>query len=221
MKTPRIALIHATPVAIDPICSAFKQLWPQARVTHLLDDSLASDLAAAGRIDETMIDRFGTLAQYAERCGADAVLFTCSAFGVAIEAARARVGIPVLKPNEAMLDEALASGSSSIGLLATFEPSIPSMVQELEDLARARNLRISIVPSAVPAALAALSLGRAAEHDRMIAAAAEQLHSCEVLVLSQFSMATAAALIPARAGRKVVTSPHSAVTKLRQMLHAG
>ena len=42
MKNPRIALIHATPVAIDPICNTFKRLWPQAQVTNLLEDSLSA-----------------------------------------------------------------------------------------------------------------------------------------------------------------------------------
>ena len=220
MENPRIALIHATPIAIEPIRAAFGELWPRARVTHLLEDSLAPDLAAAGRIDDSLIERFCALARYSQDCGADAVLFTCSAFGAAIEAARERVRIPVLKPNEAMLDEALAAGTR-IGLLATFEPSIPSMLNELEDLAAARQRRVSIVPAAVPEALAAIHAGRARQHDELIAAAAERLNGCEVLVLSQFSMASAAALIPARPGRTVVTSPHSAVTRLRTMLHAG
>src|SRR3954471_3843081 len=69
---PRIALIHATPVAIDPICNTFKRLWPQARVTNLLDDSLSADLAAAGALDQAMIDRFCVLARYVEAGGADA-----------------------------------------------------------------------------------------------------------------------------------------------------
>jgi hypothetical protein len=34
MKSPRIALIHATPVAIDPIVAAFKRFWPAARTTN-------------------------------------------------------------------------------------------------------------------------------------------------------------------------------------------
>ena len=43
MKNPRIALVHATAVAIDPICNTFKRLWPQAQVSNLLDDSLSRD----------------------------------------------------------------------------------------------------------------------------------------------------------------------------------
>ena len=108
MDQPRIALIHATPVAIDPICEAFASAWPQARITNLLDDSLSSDLAAEGRLSEQMIERFVTLARYCAGTGANAILFTCSAFGAAIEAARAAVQIPVLKPNGDALEFQLA-----------------------------------------------------------------------------------------------------------------
>ena len=220
MKTnPRIALIHATPVAIDPICSTFKRLWPQARVTNLLDDSLSADLAAAGELDQSMIDRFCVLARYVESNGADAILFTCSAFGAAIEVARTAVRIPVLKPNEAMMEEAIATGPR-IALLATFEPSLPSMKSELEQLAAARNANIRIATKAVPAALTALHSGDDAAHDRQIAAAAEEFSECDALLLCQFSMASAAERIPARRGRSVFTSPYSAVARLKQLLHA-
>jgi Asp/Glu/hydantoin racemase len=220
MKThPRIALIHATPVAIDPICSTFKRLWPQARVTNLLDDSLSADLAAAGSLDQSMIDRFCVLAKYVEAGGADAILFTCSAFGAAIEVARSAVRIPVLKPNEAMMEEAIATGPR-IALLATFEPSLPSMRAELEQMAVVRKTNLKISTKAVPAALTALQGGDDAGHDKQIAAAAEEFSECDALLLCQFSMASAAERIPARRGRSVFTSPYSAVARLKQLLHA-
>lgn len=210
-------MIHATPIAIEPICNSFKRLWPQAQVTNLLEDSLAADLAAAGKLDQAMIKRFCVLAQYVESCGADAILFTCSAFGPAIEAARAAVKITVLKPNEAMMEEALASGSN-INLLATFEPSIASMLKELEELAAERGQKLNITTKAVPDALAALQAGRGAEHDQLIAAAAEELGDCDALLLCQFSMASAAERIPSRRGRSVFTSPYSAVARLNQLI---
>jgi Asp/Glu/hydantoin racemase len=219
MKNPRIALIHATPVAIDPICSTFKRLWPQAEVTNLLDDSLAPDLAAAGRLDQAMTDRFRVLARYVESCGADAILFTCSAFGPAIEAARAAVKIPVLKPNEAMMEEAIATGPR-IALLATFEPSLPSMKAELEQLAQASKASVKITTRALPSALTALHAGDSAGHDNQIAAAAAEFGDCDALLLCQFSMASAAERIPARRGRSVFTSPYSAVARLKQLLQA-
>jgi len=217
MSSPRIALIHATAVAVDPIGEAFAAGWPQARITHLLDDSLSADLAATGSIDAAMIERFVTLARYGAGCGADAVLFTCSAFGIAIEAARAAVRIPVLKPNEAMFDEALEAGRE-IALLSTFEPSIPSMLRELEAEAAQRNLKISVRSAAAPDALAALQRGESELHDRLVVAAGEALGDCQVLMLAQFSMARAAARFAARTGRRVLTSPSSAVARLKRDL---
>jgi len=217
MTSPRIALIHATPVAIEPIVAAFKRLWPAARTTNLLEDSLSADLAAEGRLTDRMTERFVTLARYARGCGADAILFTCSAFGPAIEAARAALDVPVLKPNEAMLDEALAAGTH-IGLIATFAPSIPSLKTELEDLARNRGIRLQLKTGAVPSALLALHDGNPQEHDRLIAAAASEMEDCEALILGQFSMASAAEIIPHKAGRKVLTSPASAVLRLKETL---
>ena len=219
MNQPRIALIHATPVAIEPIQAAFAELWPAARITNLLDDSLAADLAQAGKLDDRMIARFLTLARYTKDSGADAILFTCSAFGAAIDAVKSAMNIPVLKPNEAMMDEAL-DASSRIGLLVTFEPSIASMRAELEQAAAWRGLKVAIDARTAPGALAALQSGNGAEHDRLIAVQAADLKSCEVLMLAQFSMARAATQVSRATSRKVLTSPQSAVTRLKQMLSA-
>lgn len=125
--------------------------------------------------------------------------------------------IPVLKPNEAMLDEALAAGNR-IGLVATFMPSIPALKAELEDMARAKKQSVTVTTRTLPDALAALQRGDAGAHDRLIAAA--ELMPCDALVLGQFSMATAARLIPAQTGCRVLTSPDSAVLRLKATLRA-
>src|SRR5437763_16674149 len=107
MSTPRIALIHATPLAVDPICAAFERLWPQARRMNLLDDSLSVDRAEAGRLTEALVQRFLDLASCAQRTGCGGIRFTCSAFGPAIEAAARATGLPVRKTNEATFALAL------------------------------------------------------------------------------------------------------------------
>jgi hypothetical protein len=127
---PRIVLIHAVRVAIDPILDAFKSGWPQAQPTSLLDDGLAPDLDRLGTIEGELTRRIGGLADYGVAMGARGVLYTCSAFGAAIEKVQARLTIPVLKPNEAMLAEALKLGSR-FAILATFKPTIASMESEL------------------------------------------------------------------------------------------
>lgn len=116
-----------------------------------------------------------------------------------------------------MLDEALECGGR-IGILATFEPSIPSLKAEVEELARSQGRKVDVRTRTIHGALAALHEGQPAEHDRLIAAAAAEMEDCDALMLGQFSMASAAAVIPARPGRKVITSPDSAVVRLQQAL---
>src|SRR3546814_3383825 len=134
MIARRIALIHATPVAMRPVHDAFAACWPEAEPVDLLESSLSSDRAAAGSLTEELTERLCDLADYAERrIGAAGILFTCSAFGPAIEQCARRASIPVLKPNEAMFEAALVEGGR-LGLLATFAPSIPSTAAEFEEM---------------------------------------------------------------------------------------
>src|ERR1700759_1629271 len=116
----RIALVHALKHSITPIEMAFARLWPEAGLMNLLDDSLSADGAGAGALTEAMTQRFLRVGEYAAGSGADAILFTCSAFGSCIEAvAGAQAPMPVLKPNEAMIEQAVSQGHR-IGLLSTF-----------------------------------------------------------------------------------------------------
>lgn len=218
MSSHRIALIHATPVAIQPIMQAFEAGWPGAEVHNLLEDSLAPDLERAGRLNQAMVGRFRSLARYATDCGADGILFTCSAFGEAIEAAaRDRAPVPVLKPNEAMFAAALEAGTR-IGMLATFQPSLPSMTREFEMMARAAGKDARLETHCVPAAMTALRAGDAERHNVLVAEAAARLGHCDVLLLAQFSTAQAARAVREAVSCPVLTSPDSAVEKLKRVL---
>src|SRR5262249_11303209 len=154
-------------------------------------DSLSIDRERDGVLTAAMKSRITTLAEYGAATGAAGILFTCSAFGEAIEAASAGVPIPVLKPNEAMFEAALEMGQR-IGMLATFMPSIASMEDEFRELAGANGGRAVIETHCVPGAMAALKAGRGAEHDRLIAENAPRLANCDVVLLAHFSTARAA-----------------------------
>jgi Asp/Glu/hydantoin racemase len=214
----RIALIHATPAAVEPIKAAFAEVWPQPDLVNLLDDSLSRDRAASAGLTDGMYGRFDALGGYAVSLGADAILFTCSAFGPAIERVARAVAIPVLKPNEAMFAEALSIGGR-VGMLATFEPSIASMREEFEADAARAGADVSLDCVFVPGAMAALLAGRPEQHDAMIADAAAELAHCTALMLAQFSMASAASTVRQRMPAiPVLTSPASAVTALKGRL---
>jgi Asp/Glu/hydantoin racemase len=166
-----------------------------------------------------MTHRIGALADYAAGLGAAGILFTCSAFGEAIEAAAARATVPVLKPNEAMFEAALAAGRR-IGMLATFAPSVALMEDEFRAMAAARGADASIASWCVPGAMAALQAGDAAEHNRLVAAAAPRFAGCDAVLLAHFSTARAEAAASAALGRPVLTSPGSAVAKLKSAIVA-
>lgn len=211
--SPRIALIHALKHSIAPIEAAFAKAWPAARLMNLLDDSLSADLARDGRLNDAMTERFLALGDYAAATGASAILFTCSAFGPCIEAvARAHAPMPVLKPNEAMIERAVTMGKK-IGLLSTFPPTLVSMPPEFP-------ASVQIVPKLVEGALAALDRGDRATHDRLIVEASKDLRDCDVIALAQFSIAATAPLVAEATGRPVVTTPDSAVEKLMKLLKA-
>jgi hypothetical protein len=207
----RIALIHALRHSPPPIEAAFARLWPEVTLMNLLDDSLSADLSRDGRITEAMTGRFLSLASYARATGADGILFTCSAFGPCIEAVqRALSPLPVLKPNEAMIEEAEAVGGR-IGLLASFGPTLQSMPPEFPG-------SLTVVPKLAEGALAALDRGDGAEHDRLAALAAADLADCDAIALAQFSLARAAPAVAAATGKPVLTTPDSAVRKLKRLL---
>lgn len=216
----RIALIHAVTVAIAPVQDAFRRLWPDARCTNLLDDALTPDRERDGELTQAMRGRIGALADYAASTGADGVLFTCSAFGEAIEQAAARLPLPVLKPNEAMFEAALDAGDR-IGMLATFAPAVAGMEEEFRDLARRRGRSATIETVCVPEAMAALRAGDGEAHDRLLAEAAPRLRGCDAVMLAQFSTARAAGAVGAALGGPVHTSPDCAVAKLRGLIEAG
>ncbi|WP_119287560.1 aspartate/glutamate racemase family protein [Azohydromonas sediminis] len=216
----RIALIHALAHSIAPVNDALARAWPEATRMNLLDDSLSADLAASPTgIDDAMTRRFLALADYAVGTGAQGILFTCSAFGPCIDAVKRRhASIPVLKPNEAMVDDAAALATTRgvrIGLVATFGPTLRSMPPEFPP---AVELRTALADGA----LDALNRGDTARHDELAAQAARHLverEGCGVIALAQFSLARARPRVEAACGVPVLTTVDSAVRALRARLH--
>ncbi len=226
MKTPRITLIHALPHSVAPINAAMIRLWPEANRMNLQDDSLSNDLAAIEAkapgtgLDALMHERFQRLAQYAVDCGADAILFTCSAFGSCIEAVAVVQKIPVLKPNEAMIEQAVAlvgergkMNGQILGLVSSFAPTLTSMPDEF-------STDVNLEMKLAEGAMAALNAGDVATHDKLVVEAARDLvkRGAKVIALAQYSMAHCKPMVEAACGVPVLTTPDSAIEKLKRLL---
>jgi Asp/Glu/hydantoin racemase len=216
--TRRIALIHAVTVAIPPILHAFKEGWPEAHVSNLLDDDLMPAYMREGGLTPHITERICGLALYAARTGADGILFSCSAFPQAEDLAKQMVRIPVLKPDEAMFGAALDAGTR-IGVVATNPPAVPAATAQLNAAAAARGRQIQVISSVAEGAFAIGNAGDAATHDRMVVEAAQRIAShVDVICLAQVSMAPARAAVQAKVNAPVLTSPATAVARLRALL---
>ncbi len=217
-KTRRIALIHALPFSISPIRHAFEEHWPEAELVNLLDDSLSVDLKRSQTLTEEIIGRIVTLGDYAHGIGADGILYTCSAFGKAIDIVKRNLDIPVLKPNEAMFEEALQKGGR-IGMLTTFGPSIASMEAEFIEHAAGCNSNTPLTTILVSEAMTMLGDGDAAGHNKALQLAAERhCANFDLIMLAQFSTAQAFSSVSKVVSGRVLTSPQGAVLKLKNNL---
>jgi Asp/Glu/hydantoin racemase len=214
---PRIALIHAVTVAMTPVHDAFRRMWPEAECVDILDTSLSRDRERDGRLTEAMTGRFLLLAKYAEDNGADGILFTCSAFGEAIEAAAGQARVPVLKPNQAMFEAALAAGTR-LGMLATFAPSVAGMETEFRDIAGIAGSPAVFDSYCVAGAMPALQAGDGATHDRLLAAAAPRFADRDAVLLAHFSTSRAAEAVQAALKCPVLTAPGAAVAALKRQI---
>jgi len=216
--SPRIILLHATPVAIEPVRSAMARLWPEAEASDLLDDGLTTARARDGeQLSDALIERFVALGHYAANAGADGILVTCSAFGPAIDRLAEDLRIPVLKPNEAMFRAAIAAGNR-VGMLATFGPSVPTMEAEFHDFVAEAGAHSTLETVVVPDAIDLLRQGDAETHNRLVGQHAPVFAGHDAIMLAHFSTSRAAQAVRAAVQVPVLTAPDAAVARMRELV---
>ena len=106
--------------------------------------------------------------------------------------------MPVLKPNEAMIDDAVAHAArAASGWSRSFAPTLASMPAEFPP-------GVAVLPALAEGALAALDRGDTAAHDRPGRGARARAggdQGCDVVALAQFSLARAAPAVRQRRRR--------------------
>ena len=190
-ESTRVAFLHTGAVVIAPVAELAREFLPGVDTVNYLDDRIVADLRDESRA-AGVAARVAELVRAAKTAGADAVMLTCSSISQLAASTADEVGIPVLRIDEAMADEAVATGDR-IAVLATLpttlEPTL-ALIGERADLAGARP---TVVSEVIDGAFAAVSGGDRASHDRMVADAITRVAAdADVVVLAQASMASAA-----------------------------
>ena len=216
-RSPKIVLFHVHKDAMEAAVRAFAEGWPEAQTSNILDDGLFQWVRQTGGVVPEMYGAFQTLTRYAVERGAEGMLYSCSAFGECIDACIAEYDLPMLKPNDAMIEQALDRGSR-IAVVATVAATIPTISYEIEEMAAKRGQAVELVPYVVDGAFDALANGNASMHDLLVAETAEQIENCHVITLAQFTLSRAAPAVEMVTDIPVLNSPGAAVANLRELL---
>lgn len=215
MPRPTLALIHTSATLVPVFAQLCRAHLPGTDTFNIVDDSLVRAIGARGALTADIARRVAGYIASAEAGGADRILVTCSSIGPAVEAAAPFAGVPVLRVDQPMADEAVRLGRR-IGVIAT----LPTTLHPTSDLvarrAAAAGRGIVLETRLVEGAFEALMSGDAARHDALVADALRGLAAeVEVIVLAQASMARVVEGLPEGDRRiPILASPALAIAHL-------
>ncbi|MFB0546569.1 MAG: aspartate/glutamate racemase family protein [Anaerolineae bacterium] len=216
-----LVLIHTVPPLLNVFDRLGAELLPGVKPMHILDEPLLERIRQRGHLAPEDSEHVRAHAAVAEQIGADAVLVTCSTISPCVDDVRSAIGIPVMKIDDAMIEQAVATGTR-IGVIATNETTLEPTQQLLQAQAEKLGKEIQVDLLLVEKALSALMDGDGATHDRLVKEAVlTMMGRVDVVVLAQASMARVLDVIP-EAERKVpiLSSPHLALERVRRLLTA-
>jgi len=219
IEAKKVALIHALEESKQPVWKSFYNIWPEAVLSNYSDLSLSKD-RNLGQNENTISQRISNLAKMAVSENADAILYTCSAFGDEINRVKDQYSIPILRPNEAAFIDAIQL-KQKIKIMVTFLPSLELLTQEIKTMMVESNTELEVKGIYVKEALNSLQNGLVNQHDDLIAKIAlDQTDDCTI-ILGQFSMASALSNISEKnSDLRVLTTPDSSVLRLKKIIEA-
>jgi len=219
MKPKTLGLVHTSATLVPVFAQLCKEKLPGVNVFNIADDSLVKGIIAAGSLTPVIARRVAGYLESAELAGADYILVTCSSIGPAVEAGAKLIGVPVLRVDQPMADQAVTAGKK-IGVIATLATTLEPTADLISRRAALAGKKIELTSQLCEGAFAALMAGDGATHDAKVAAALKELSQrVEVIVLAQASMARVVETL-ASADRcvPILASPGIAVDYLATVL---
>lgn len=213
----RIALLHTGAVVIGPAMEHVARELPGFVAINYLDDRIVADLRDEDR-RASVQGRLVHVARAAADAGAEAVLLTCSSISEFAAPVSAEVGIPVLRVDEAMADEAVSLGRNIV-VLATLATTCAPTGRLILERAERAGVTAQVQDTVIEGAFEAVVSGDRATHDRLVSEAIEKAaQHADVIVLAQASMASAAEAVTVDV--PVLTSLARGVERLREFVSA-
>ena len=219
MKRKKLGLVHTSATLVPVFAQLCREKLPGAETFNIVDDSLVKGIIAAGRITPEISARVANYLKSAESAGADQILVTCSSIGPAVEAAAPSIGVPVLRVDQPMADQAVQTGRR-IGVIATLRTTLEPTADLIRRRAEKAGKKIELTSRLCEGAFEALMSGDAAKHDALVADALRELsRHLDVIVLAQASMARVVdGLAAADRCVPILASPGIAVDHLAKVM---
>ena len=219
MKRKKLGLIHTSATLVPVFAQLCKDKLPNVDVFNIVDDRLVKNIREAGRITPSIGLRVLGYLGSAGFAGADYIMVTCSSIGPAVEFGAKLMTTPVLRVDQPMADQAVATGTR-IGVVATLSTTLEPTADLIARRAEKAGKQIHLTSKLCEGAFEALMSGDAATHDAKVAAALKELsQQVDVIVLAQASMARVVdSLSPADKRVPILASPGIAVDYLATVL---
>ena len=213
-----LVLVHTVPPLLAVFDRLVAEMLPGVKWMHILDEPLLEGIRQRGHLAPEDSVRLHAHATLAQQVGASAVLVTCSTVSPSVDGVPP-MAIPVMKIDEAMIEQAVAAGAK-IGVVATnvttMEPTKQMLLAQAGRAGKSIQVELVLVENALPA----LMKGDGVTHDRSVKKAVMDLMGrADVVVLAQASMARVLDVIPEGERRvPVLSSPHLALGRLKDLL---
>lgn len=215
----RLALIHTVAGLVPRFRELAAELMPEVETFDIVDETLLRDATREGRVSLDTARRLFAHLAAAERHGADAVLVTCSSVGGVVDAARAFAGVPLLRVDQAMAEQAVERGSR-IGVLATLWSTLRPTAVLIERTAREAERQVEVRDRLCDGAFEALREGDTERHDGLVREGLRELIGwADVIVLAQASMARVVDTLTEDERRTpILSSPRLGMERMRDIL---
>ena len=217
MKQKTLGLVHTSATLVPVFAQLCREKLPGVNVFNIADDSLVKGIMKAGSLTPVIARRVAGYLESAELAGADYIMVTCSSIGPAVEAGAKLIGVPVLRVDQPMADQAVRTGKR-IGVIATLRTTLEPTADLISRRAAVAGKQVEITAKLAEGAFEALMSGHAAKHDAMVAGALKELSKqVDVIVLAQASMARVVDGLASEEKRvPILASPGIAIDYLAQ-----
>ena len=214
----RIGVLSPHTVPLPDVNEAFARLWPEAVITHLVDDSLYLEWGGkTAELPPVLKQRVATLLAYCATTGPDAILVTGSVFCRIVEEVRGDIKVPVVTATEGLVEAAFRAGPR-LGILTTSPFSLADLKRDLERYAKKHGRSYTgngLVDTEARRVI--LEDKDRDKHDAMVAKTAAKLKDIDALLLGQFSLTTAYLKILEQSKIPVLAAAPTAIAKLKEV----